>query len=120
MASLVFLLLVSLMAIMQPLVERHITRFTVVENHPCHRYMPPGARGIPRDNFLLAPIADEASARADLNRDGQWTALELSEALAHEELAASRRRSPTKSWQPSMTTAMAPSTRQSSTRRPAP
>ena len=87
MISLVFLLVVSLLAIMQPLVERHITRFTVVENHPCHRYMPPGARGIPRDNFLLAPVADEASAGADLNHDGAWTALELSEALAHEELA---------------------------------
>ena len=87
MASLVFLIVVSLLAIMQPLVERYLTRFTVVENHPCHRYMPPGARGIPRDNFLLAPVADEASAGADLNHDGAWTALELSEALAHEELA---------------------------------
>ena len=85
--SLVFLLLVSSLAVMQPLVERYITRFTVTENHPCHRYMPPGARGIPRENFLLAPVADAASAAADLDRDGQWTALELSEALAREELA---------------------------------
>ncbi len=85
--SLVFLLLVSSLAVMQPLVERYITLFTVTENHPCHRYMPPGARGIPRENFLLAPVADAASAAADLDRDGQWTALELSEALAREELA---------------------------------
>lgn len=85
--SLVFLLLVSSLAVMQPLVERYVTRFTVTENHPCHRYMPPGARGIPRENFLLAPVADAASAAADLDRDGQWTALELSEALAREEFA---------------------------------
>lgn len=85
--SLVFLLLVSLLAILQPLVERYVTRFTVVENHPCHRYMPPGARGIPRENFLLAPVADAASAAADQNGDGGWTALELSDALAREELA---------------------------------
>lgn len=85
--SLVFLMVVSLLAILQPLVERYGTRFTVVENHPCHRYMPPGARGIPREHFLLAPVADAASAAADRNGDGAWTALELSDALAREELA---------------------------------
>ena len=86
-ASLVFLVAVSLLALLQPLVERHVTRFTVVENHPCHRYLPPGARGVPRENFLLAPPDSSEARAADSNGDRFWTASELSDALAGEELA---------------------------------
>lgn len=86
-ASLAFLVGVSLLAVMQPLVERYVTRFTVVENHPCHRYLPPGARGVPREHFLLAPPDSLEANAADVDGDGFWTASELSDALAREELA---------------------------------
>jgi oligopeptide transport system permease protein len=74
-------LIVAFMAIvatLYPVIERYGTRFEVAENHPCLSHLPPGARGVPRTNFLLFSLDAHSFADVDSNSDGEVSTDELS------------------------------------------
>jgi oligopeptide transport system permease protein len=80
-----FVVLVAVVAALYPVIETSLLRFTVVENHPCSRYQPPGMRGVPREHHRLFEPASAESRAADANRDGAWSAAEVSAALSRDE-----------------------------------
>lgn len=79
--------MMAVMALSFPLLSRYGTRYTHTETHPCLRYLPPGAYGIPRVHHVLDGDTVAQFAAFDTDGDAQLDSLELSAAVRAREFA---------------------------------
>jgi len=78
--GIIVLIMASLAVLFTP-ISRYVTRYSHTENHVCLRYMPPGARGVPREHPRLFAPDTHSFADTDANGDDRVDSAELSALL---------------------------------------